>query len=250
MDIRGHVAEKIYFYGMLHKQRLLKMKQTTFANIIAFLLLGATGACSNTADPQATIPAKEQQVTAPSKTGQQPGNLPKAGSFGEKLAQAAVSIVDPTVRYTPDYVVLDYPGGDVPPGTGVCTDVVIRSLRKLDIDLQKEVHEDMKKNFSVYPKTWGLKSADKNIDHRRVPNLMKYFERKGYSKPVTQDGKDYQPGDIVTWVLSNGMTHIGVVSNNPNKSGNRYQIVHNIGGGQVEEDVLFAYKITGHYRIR
>lgn len=225
------------------------MKQTTFANIIAFLLLGAAGACSNTADRQ-TGTASQQHTLTQEKTGQQAGNLPEAGGFGAQLAQAAVSIIDPTVRYTPDYVVLAYPGGDVPAGTGVCTDVVIRSLRKLEIDLQKEIHEDMKKNFSLYPKTWGLKSADKNIDHRRVPNLMKYFERKGYSKPVTQDGKDYQPGDIVTWVLSNGMTHIGIVSNNPNKSGSHYKIVHNIGGGQVEEDVLFAYKITGHYRIR
>ena len=233
---------------MLDKQRLLKMKQTTFANILAFLLLGAMGACSNTADPKTTIHDGEQQQAA--NTRPQTGDLPEAGHFGTKLAQAAVSIVDPTVRYTPDYVVLSYPGGDVPAGTGVCTDVVIRSLRKLDIDLQKEVHEDMKKNFSLYPKTWGLKSADKNIDHRRVPNLMKYFERKGYSKPVTQDGKDYLPGDIVTWVLSNGMTHIGVVSNNANSNSSRYKIVHNIGGGQVEEDVLFDYKITGHYRIR
>ncbi|RYE00417.1 MAG: DUF1287 domain-containing protein [Sphingobacteriales bacterium] len=226
------------------------MEHTTFANIIAFLLLGALGACSNTADPQTTLPAEEQNISAQAKTDPRTGNLPKAGSFGEKLAQAAVSIVDPTVRYTPDYVVLSYPGGDVPAGTGVCTDVVIRSLRKLDIDLQKEVHEDMKKNFSLYPKTWGLKSADKNIDHRRVPNLMKYFERKGYSQPITQYGKDYLPGDIVTWVLSNGLTHIGVVSNNVNRDGNRYKIVHNIGGGQVEEDVLFEYKVTGHYRLK
>ncbi|MBL7705067.1 MAG: DUF1287 domain-containing protein [Taibaiella sp.] len=226
------------------------MKQTTFANIIAFLLLGAMGACSNTAESQSAVSGKEQQVTAQANTASQTRNLPEAGSFGEKLAQAAVSIVDPTVRYTPDYVVLSYPGGDVPPGTGVCTDVVIRSLRKLDIDLQKEVHEDMKKNFSLYPKTWGLKSADKNIDHRRVPNLMKYFERKGYSQPVTREGQDYLPGDIVTWVLSNGMTHIGVVSNNANHDKSHYKIVHNIGGGQVEEDVLFDYKITGHYRVK
>ncbi len=234
---------------MLHKQRLLKMKHTTFANILAFLLLGAMGACSNTADQQ-TATDPQQHTASQEKNRQQAANLPKAGSFGEKLAQAAVSIVDPTVRYTPDYVVLAYPGGDVPAGTGVCTDVVIRSLRKLDIDLQKEVHEDMKKNFSLYPKTWGLKSADKNIDHRRVPNLMKYFERKGYSQPVTQAGKDYLPGDIVTWVLSNGLTHIGVVSNNPNRNESHYKVVHNIGGGQVEEDVLFEYKITGHYRVR
>ncbi len=235
---------------MLQKQRLLAMKQTTFANIIAFLLLGAMGACSNTAEPQTSIPGEEQQIAAQANTAPQTSNLPAAGSFGKKLAQAAVSIVDPTIRYTPDYVVLSYPGGDVPAGTGVCTDVVIRSLRKLDIDLQKEVHEDIKKNFSLYPKTWGLKSADKNIDHRRVPNLMKYFERKGYSQPVTQDGKDYLPGDIVTWVLSNGLTHIGVVSNNPNRNESHYKVVHNIGGGQVEEDVLFEYKITGHYRVK
>lgn len=226
------------------------MKQITFANILAFLLLGAMGACSNTTEPQAAMPGGGPQVTARTATAPQSGNLPQAGDFGTKLAQAAVSIVNPGIRYTPDYVVLSYPGGDVPAGTGVCTDVVIRSLRKLGIDLQKEVHEDMKQNFSLYPKTWGLKSADKNIDHRRVPNLMKFFERKGYSRPVTQAGGDYLPGDIVTWVLNNGMTHIGVVSNNANSNGSRYKIVHNIGSGQVEEDVLFDYQITGHYRVK
>mgnify|MGYP001090667170 CR=1 FL=1 len=226
------------------------MKHITTANIIAFLLLGALSACGNTHTSEQAQPAVVQEQQEAAQQADTKENLPKGSAFGDKLARAAVGIVDPTVRYIPDYIVLPYPGGDVPAGTGVCTDVVIRSLRKLDIDLQKEVHEDMKKNFSVYPKTWGLKSADKNIDHRRVPNLMKFFERKGYSLPVTQRGRDYQPGDIVSWVLSNGMTHIGIVSHNANRAGDRYQIVHNIGGGQVEEDVLFDYTITGHYRFK
>ncbi len=161
-----------------------------------------------------------------------------------------MNIINPSVRYIADYIVLDYPNGDVPANTGVCTDVVIRSLRKVNIDLQKEVHQDMRTNFSSYPKLWGLRVADKNIDHRRVPNLMTYFERKKYGLPISKIGQDYLPGDIVTWILPGGLTHIGIVSLNANKEGTRYQIIHNIGRGQIEEDVLFSYTITGHYRIK
>ncbi len=211
---------------------------------ISLCFLSIFAACGNAVSNNKTIPHNQTQQS-PVKI-----DLPEAGAYGAKVAQAAESIIDPSIKYIPDYIVLDYPGGDVPAHTGVCTDVVIRSLRKLNVDLQKEVHEDMKRNFAAYPKTWGLSSADKNIDHRRVPNLMKYFERKGYSQSITQSGKDYLPGDIVTWVLSNGMTHIGIVSANANRAGTNYQIVHNIGSGQVEEDVLFAYDITGHYRLK
>jgi uncharacterized protein YijF (DUF1287 family) len=143
-----------------------------------------------------------------------------------------------------------YPNGDVPSNKGVCTDVIIRAYRKVGIDLQKEVHEDMKSNFSKYPKLWGLKSTDKNIDHRRVPNLMKYFERQGSSLILSTKPDDYQPGDIVCWNLGGAITHIGIVVNQKSRDGGRYKVVHNIGAGQVSEDMLFDYKIIGHYRFK
>jgi len=138
--------------------------------------------------------------------------------------------------------------GMFPKGKGVCTDVVIRAYRKLGIDLQKEVHVDMKTNFSLYPKNWGLKKTDKNIDHRRVPNLMKFFDRKGTRFPKTLKALDYKPGDIVFWDLGNGITHIGIVVNIKSTDTKRYLIVHNIGAGQVLEDCLFKFKIIGHHR--
>jgi len=170
--------------------------------------------------------------------------------FYNKLSDAAVSIINPMIRYVPDYVKITYPGGDVPANTGVCTDVVIRAYRKIGIDLQKEVHEDMKANFSVYPKNWGLKRTDTNIDHRRVPNLMKFFSRHGKELPITNKKEDYKPGDIVCWLLSNGQTHIGIVVDKKTLFGDRYKIVHNIGYGQILEDCLFDYKIIGHYRYK
>lgn len=168
--------------------------------------------------------------------------------FQLELAKAAVSIVDESVVYDPSYISLKYPGGDVASNKGVCTDVLVRAYRKLGIDLQKEVHEDMKSNFGVYPKKWGLRGPDTNIDHRRVPNLQKFFERKGETLAVTKDPDDYKPGDIVTWVLDNGLVHSGIVSDKLVRSNERYIIVHNIGRGQILEDMLFDFKITGHYR--
>lgn len=169
-------------------------------------------------------------------------------TFYTRLADAAFELTKQRVLYDPAYVVLDYPGGDVPANRGVCTDVVIRAYRKLGVDLQKQVHEDMKENFNLYPKNWGLKKPDKNIDHRRVPNLMTYFGRFGQTLPITQNASDYKPGDVVCWNLRGGITHIGIVSNKKSKDGKRYQIVHNIGWGQVLEDCLFDFKIIGHYR--
>src|SRR5690606_11380516 len=145
---------------------------------------------------------------------------------------------------------LDYPNGDVPPNKGVCTDVIIRAYRKLGIDLQKEVHEDMKANFGKYPKNWGLSQPDKNIDHRRVPNLMIFFERHGTELPITQNSTDYRPGDIVCWNLGGGITHIGIVSNIKAENGERPLVIHNIGSGQVLEDMLVDFKIIGHYRYK
>lgn len=167
--------------------------------------------------------------------------------FRKQLAQKAISIINPKIKYTPDYVTISYPNGDVPANTGVCTDVVIRAYRKLDIDLQKEVHEDMKKHFDLYPNNWGATTTDTNIDHRRVPNLETFFKRKGSELAVTQNADDYKTGAIVTWIINNKLPHIGIVTNKLSKDGKRRLIVHNVGGGQVLEDCLFKYTITGHF---
>jgi uncharacterized protein YijF (DUF1287 family) len=171
------------------------------------------------------------------------------GKLGAQIATGARGQIGVTTSYDPSYVTLAYPGGDVPSHTGVCTDVVVRALRTVGIDLQKEVHEDMRKNFTAYPQNWGLKRPDKNIDHRRVPNLMRYFERKHIAlgeRGVSPD--TYLPGDIVAWRLDGGLLHIGVVSDK--KSGPTPLMIHNIGIGAQEENVLFAYTVIGHYRIK
>ncbi|HEY0098853.1 MAG TPA: DUF1287 domain-containing protein [Pyrinomonadaceae bacterium] len=166
----------------------------------------------------------------------------------ERLVAAAVERTTHEVEYDPTYYKLEYPNGDVPADKGVCTDEVIRSYRALGIDLQKEVHEDMSANFSRYPTKFGLTTTDTNIDHRRVPNLRVFFERKGRSLPITDEPADYKPGDIVTWDLNASQTHIGIVVDVPSATPGRYMIMHNIGQGPKIEDILFAWKITGHYR--
>ncbi len=177
-------------------------------------------------------------------------NLGFAQSTVQKLtlSNSALELTKQKVTYDPSYFSIDYPNGDVPGDKGVCTDVVIRAYRKLGFDLQKEVHEDMKAHFNLYPQIWGLKTTDKNIDHRRVPNLMTYFNRQGAKKAITNNPKDYIPGDIVCWNLGGAITHIGIVVNKKSNDGKRYLIVHNIGSGQVLEDCLFDFKIIGHYR--
>lgn len=169
-------------------------------------------------------------------------------SFGSMLSDAAVELTKARVIYDPNYYSLDYPNGDLPADRGVCTDVVVRAYRKLGIDLQKEVHEDMKANFNLYPKNWGLTKPDRNIDHRRVPNLMVYFSRYGRVKAITTNPEDYQPGDIVVWDLGGGTTHIGIVIDKKSNDGKRNLIVHNIGNGQEISDCLFEYIILGHYQ--
>jgi uncharacterized protein YijF (DUF1287 family) len=166
-----------------------------------------------------------------------------------ELSNSAIELTKNEVIYDPSYFSIDYPNGDVPADRGVCTDVVIRAYRKVGFDLQKAVHEDMKKNFSKYPKNWGLKSTDKNIDHRRVPNLMTYFKRKGAEESITENEKDYLAGDVVCWDLGGGFKHIGIVVLDSIKTKGKPMIVHNIGAGQVIEDCLFSYKIIGHYRF-
>lgn len=176
-------------------------------------------------------------------------NLEVVQTFGQQLSDAAISIIDPSIDYDPAYFPIKYPNGDIPKNKGVCTDVIIRSYRKLGIDLQKEVHEDMIANFSQYPnlEKWGMTKTDTNIDHRRVPNLEVFFERKGTKLTVTQNAKDYKTGEMVTWMINNKLPHIGIVTNKKSKDGQRNLIVHNVGGGQVLEDCLFEYKIVGHY---
>jgi uncharacterized protein len=161
-----------------------------------------------------------------------------------KLAQAAEAQVGVTTEYDPAYRKLAYPGGDVPRDRGVCTDVVIRAFRTIGMDLQKAVHEDMRANFKRYPQSWGLRGPDRNIDHRRVPNLMMFFKRKGKSVPLNGP---YQVGDVVAWRLPGGLLHIGVVARTRARSG-RPLVVHNIGRGAQTEDVLDAYQKIGHYR--
>jgi len=174
----------------------------------------------------------------------------QASSNKTNLVKAALELTKDKVTYDPSYFSIDYPNGDVPSNKGVCTDVVIRAYRKIGIDLQKNVHLDMKANFNKYPKLWGLKTTDRNIDHRRVPNLMTYFKRKGEEKSISTKAKDYVAGDIVCWNLGGAITHIGIVVNKKSKDGKRNLIVHNIGGGQVVQDCLFSFKIIGHYRYK
>ena len=171
-------------------------------------------------------------------------------TFEEKLSDAAISIIDTNIQYDPSYFAIKYPNGDVPKNKGVCTDVVIRTYRNLSIDLQKEVHEDLKANYSKYLnlKKWGLKKPDTNIDHRRVPNLEIFFSRKGKTLPITQNANDYKTGEIVTWLINDKLPHIGIITNKKSLDGKRLMIVHNIGNGQVLQDCLFSYKIVGHYK--
>jgi uncharacterized protein YijF (DUF1287 family) len=176
--------------------------------------------------------------------------LPASGQAGfqERMADSALVLTRQHVRYDPSYFRIGYPNGDVPADRGVCTDVVIRAYRKLGIDLQQEVHEDMKAAFGRYPHNWGLSRPDPNIDHRRVPNLMTFLKRQGTELKITANEADYRPGDVVCWNLGGGVTHIGIVSNKRSADGQRPLIVHNIGAGQVLEDCLFRFTVIGHYR--
>lgn len=170
-------------------------------------------------------------------------HYPINDNIGNGIYKAAMDFANSvTWKYDPSYYRITYPNGDVPSG-GACTDVVIRVLRKNDMDLQQLIHEDISRHFSIYPNKWGLSSPDANIDHRRVPNIMKYFERMGYTKPITAAVSDYKPGDIVCWELSPGVTHIGIVLENGD-------VFHNMGpASRIESGFLFAHEIIGHYRI-
>ncbi len=171
--------------------------------------------------------------------------------FEEDLVEAALYRTTQNITYDGRYRVIDYPNGDVPSNIGVCTDVVIRSYRSLGVDLQALVHEDMTRAFSEYPskRIWGMNKTDRNIDHRRVPNLAVFFERHGQKLPVSSNSSDYKAGDIVTWSLVGNLPHIGIVSDTLSTASGNPLIVHNIGSGPKLEDMLFTATITGHYRF-
>ena len=205
---------------------------------VSLAALSLTG-CSNSG----------QKATGQTITPMQRSNSARTSLNGaDRLSYAALDRLRHRVVYDGRYIPIAYPNGDVPANKGVCTDVVIRAYRKLQIDLQKEVHEDMTKNFKLYPKIWGLKTTDRNIDHRRVPNLQVFFSRKGQSLGVSNEAQNYKTGDLVTWMINGKMAHIGIVTHLKSADGKRPKIVHNVGAGQVLEDCLFSYPITGHYR--
>jgi uncharacterized protein YijF (DUF1287 family) len=223
-----------------------KIRISAAFSCTALFALFALGACGV---PRATSSGGGQTNAPRARPQQQPAaRLVYESPVLERLVAAANERTTHEVEYDPTYFKLDYPNGDVPADKGVCTDEVIRSYRALGIDLQKEVHEDMQANFSRYPTKFNLKTTDTNIDHRRVPNLRVFFERKGKPLPITDAATDYRPGDIVTWDLNASQTHIGIVVDAPSATPGRYMIMHNIGQGPKIEDVLFAWKITGHYR--
>jgi uncharacterized protein YijF (DUF1287 family) len=184
----------------------------------------------------------------PQPTRQQTPRVSYESPVLERLVAAAVERTKHSVTYDPAYYSIPYPGGDVPADKGVCTDEIIRSYRAVGVDLQKEVHEDMAANFAAYPRKFGMTRPDTNIDHRRVPNLMTFFERKGRALPVTDDAADYRPGDVLTWDLGGGLTHIGILTDAPSATPGRYLVMHNMGAGPRLEDVIFSWKLTGHYR--
>jgi len=216
--------------------------QLTFVILTSALALLSVSACQQqSARALAPLKPPEQQTETRA--------LPDKSSPNLKLViDGAIDQVGRTTSYDPSYQKLDYPNGDVPIETGVCSDVIVRAFRKASIDLQQDVHEDMKSNFSAYPTKWGLKSTDSNIDHRRVPNLQTFFARKGKSLQTTSGSENFLPGDVVTWDLGGGVDHVGLVTNVWSRPSQRYLIVHNIGAGTRLEDALFSWKITGRYR--
>lgn len=175
-------------------------------------------------------------------------NSSSADTLQEKLVSAAFERTKDHVVYDPAYVSIAYPNGDVPLNTGVCTDVIIRAYRKIGLDFQKLIHEDMRENFSKYPKIWGLKKPDRNIDHRRVPNIQTFLKRQQANLTITKNLQNYQAGDLITWVLPGNLPHIGIVSDKFDQISKNPLIIHNLGNGVEIEDFLFSFPITGHYR--
>ena len=216
-------------------------------NAIRVLCLAVSvmlAACHASAPAQSRADANPEATIAPVVEPR-----PAQASASPPLVQAARAQIGVTRTYDPAYVELPYPGGDVPPDRGVCTDVVVRALRTQGLDLQQAMHEDMQTHFAKYPQQWGLTGPNANIDHRRVPNQMHWFQRQGWSKPLTTQAADYAAGDIVAWKLNSGPLHIGIVSDRKTSAGTPL-VIHNIGNGTQEDDILFQHTIIGHYRAR
>lgn len=225
----------------------LKRISMSGRSVVTILLLLLAAGCSR--------PLPARRVAGPSPPSPSPspwiviGPMPaNASPQLKQLIEAAAEQSKVTTGYDPSWVKIDYPNGDVPQNTGVCSDVVVRAFRKTGIDLQKEVHEDMTREWAAYPKRWGTNGTDTSIDHRRVLNLMTYFDRQHKSLPLSSDRADYLPGDVIAWELSDGVEHIGIMTNYQSQPDQHYLVVHNIGAGARIEDVLLTWKIIGHYR--
>jgi len=223
--------------------------RTKFTGFLFLVLIGIFVGSSCGSRPALPGAGREPSSVSSLATSERPPLDQVEPEQVRRLLESARQQTKVTTGYSQQYFVINYPGGDPPAETGACTDVIVRAFRAAGVDLQKEVHEDMRTSFPAYPRKWGLARPDSNIDHRRVPNLQTYFSRKGKSLPITSNAENYRPGDIVSWDLDGkGMTHIGLVSNIWNERSARYLIIHNIGSGVQLEDRLFQWKITDHYR--
>lgn len=218
---------------------MLITRTTGFLLLLAITITaGATAACQQVARMAQAVPNDERRTTVAIDS-----------PTVRRVVEDAIEQSTYTVYYDPAYVKLDYPGGDVARERGACSDVIIRAFRKSGVDLQKEIHEDMTRSFSAYPQKWGLARPDPNIDHRRVPNMMTYFARQRKALAISSDAKDYLPGDVVAWDLGGGTTHIGLVTNIISENSSGFLLAHNIGAGVRVEEVLFSWRIIGHYRF-
>lgn len=212
--------------------------------IVFVRLVLAVGIATLPACQPSTPPASRE----PTRAAESPRPAPLSPDV-RTVIDAARARTQLSESYDPTYYSISYPGGDVPDDRGVCTDVVVRAYRHIGIDFQVLVHEDMRANFNAYPRNWGLRAPDRNIDHRRVPNLQAFLERKGASRPISTSAADYAAGDLVTWMLPGNLPHIGIVSDRKVPGSDRPLVLHNIGWGTSEDDILMSYPITGHYRF-
>ena len=177
--------------------------------------------------------------------------LTDTNKYGDRLAAAALERTTIDVVYdAAEYNNIGYPNGDIPAGRGTCTDLIIRTYRVLNIDLQQLIHEDMKAHFLRYPQLWDASQPDSDIDHRRVPNIKRFFERRGTVLEPSRDSADYTFGDIVIWRLPDGKAHIGIIVPGPDSHHDEKWVVHNIGKGPMWSDELLDYEITGHFRYQ
>ena len=194
------------------------------------------------------VPLLKAEQATPQQAEVISASLDQSQESGQRLAAAALRRTLEDITFDPAYYRIAYPMGDIPPGKGAAADVIIRSLRAIEVDLQVDVHEDINENFRLYPQLWNAMGPDKNIDHRRIANLQRFFERKGETLSTAREADQYLPGDIVIWSLSNADKHIGIVVPGPGEHMSEPWVVHNIGAGVKWENILFDYKIEAHFR--